>query len=302
MILVRAGEPPDPDRVVRIQFEVVPSADERLRRVLNGDVHIALDLPPGAFWRLRASRLAKPVVVPQSRVHFIEFDQTRPPFNDRRVRQALNLAVDTRAILREVAQEEAQAIPTLLSPVTFGFDRDLAGYGYDPALARRLLAEAGYPDGFAFELDVPRVKERVARLYQAMLRDVGVDVSLRVWDTWQSLREQILLGRRQAWMAEWGNSSLDPGTAIRPKLHSTGEANYGRYVDPVLDAMLDEADALLDPGERLARYRLIQAYILEEAPMLFGWVEYDVYGASVDLDWRPGPGRWLELDKVRWIR
>lgn len=302
VILERVGEPPDPDMVRRIQFEVVPSADERLRRVLNGEAHVAFELPPGAYWRLRASRLAKPVVVPQSRVHFIEFDHGRPPFNDRRVRQALNLAVDIRAMLRQIAQGESEAVPTLLSPVTLGYDPAARGHGFDPARARQLLAEAGYPNGFSFELDAPRVKERVARLYQAMLREVGVEAHVRVWDTWHSLREQILLGRRQAWLAEWGNSSLDPGTAIRPKLHSTGEANYGGYADPTLDAMLDEADALLDPFERLERYRSIQAYIGEEAPVLFGYVEYDVYGASVDLDWRPGPGRWLELDKARWMR
>ena len=115
------------------------------------------------------------------------------------------------------------------------------------------------------------------------------------------MREQILLGRRHAWLAEWGNSSLDPGTAIRPKLHSKGEANYGGYDNPVLDAMLDEADAILDPIERLEQYKLIQSYIRDDAPMLFGYVEYDVFGASVHLDWRPGPGRWLALDEARWI-
>ena len=301
VVLERVDDTSDQGMIRRIQFEVVPSADERLRRVLNGEAHIAFELPPGAFWRLRASRQAKPVVVPQSRVHFMEFAHTKPPFDDQKVRQALNMAVNTPALLRQLAQGETEAVATALSPVTLGFASDVLPYRYDPERARQLLAEAGYPQGFAFELDVTRVKERVGRMYQAMLSEVGIDVSLRVWDTWQALREQILLGRRHAWLAEWGNSSLDPGTAIRPKLHSKGEANYGGYDNPVLDAMLDEADAILDPIERLEQYKLIQSYIRDDAPMLFGYVEYDVFGASVHLDWWPGPGRWLALDEARWI-
>ena len=301
VILQRVAQPEDPRAVTRIQFEVIPSAEERLRRVLSGEVHVALNLPPGAFWRLRASSRAKPVVVPRSRVHFMEFDHGGPPFNDQRVRVALNLAVDTERLLREVAQFETEAVATMLSPVTLGYDPDVALYGYDPIRARELLAEAGYPNGFAFELDVPRSKERVGRLYREMFKEVGVDVTLRVWDTWQELREQILLGRRHAWLAEWGNSSLDPAGSIRPKLHSQGEANYGGYANPTLDALLDEADRIPDPNERLERYGLIQQFIRQEAPVVFGYVEYEVYGASRSLDWTPGPNGWLNLEDARWL-
>lgn len=292
----REGEP------THIRIEVVASAEERLNRVLAGTAHIGVDLPADAYWRLRASSRAKPVVAPQSRVHFVEFDVTRPPFDDPRVRKALNMAVDFRRIIDTVMQDQAVAVATLLSPATYGYDPAVRPIEYDPAGARALLAEAGYPRGFDFELDTPANKRRVAEEISRMLADAGVHAFVRTWRDWPTLREQILLGSRQAWLGEWGNSSMDPAGAIRPKLQSGGEANYGGYRSQDLERLLAQADAALDPGERLAAYGEIQRHMKDEAPMLFGYAVYDVYAADRNLDWTPLPEGILGLESVRWRR
>lgn len=278
-----AGEGPE-----TVTFEVIPSAQERLQRLISGDVDIAFELPPGALWQLRASRSARAVRVLQRRVHFIEFDTTRPPFNDRRVRLAMNLAVDTGGLIDRLMQDEAAAVPTLLVPATLGFDPEVPEIGYDPVRALELLAAAGYPRGFSFELDVTAGKERIARGYASMLAGVGIDVTVRVWPDWASLKEEILLGRRQAWMAEWGNTLLDPAGILIPKLHTRGEANYGGYSNETLDALLDQAEAVSDPGQRLAEYQAIQRFLWHEAPVLFGYAVYDVFGVKSGLMWSPG--------------
>lgn len=290
-----------PGEPQRIRFEIIPSAQERLNRLLNGRVHVATSLPPGALWQLRASSTAKAVVAPQSRVYFVEFDTRRPPFNDVKVRRALNYAVDFQQLIDRVMQHEAQAVATLLSPVTLGFDPDIQPYRRDLARAKELLEEAGYPKGFQFELDVTPARYRAALVLREMLAEVGIDASLRAWPSWSVLREQILSGRRQAWFGEWGNSSTDPAGALIPKVHSRGETNYGGYRDPRLDALLDRAEATVDPDLRLERYREIQNYVLETAPMLFGYVQFDVYGASIDLDWQPGPEGLLRLETARFL-
>ncbi len=282
-----------------VTFEVIPSAQERLQRLISGDVDIAFELPPGSLWQLRASRSARPVRLLQRRVHFIEFDTTRPPFNDRRVRLALNLAVDTSELIGRLMQDEAAVVPTLLVPGTLGFDPEVPEIGYDPVRARELLASAGYPRGFSFELDVTAGKERIALGYASMLAGVGIDVTVRVWPDWASLKEEILLGRRQAWMGEWGNTLLDPAGILIPKLHTLGEANYGGYSNETLDALLDQAEATLDPGERLAQYEAIQRFLRQEAPMLFGYAVYDIFGAKSGLVWNPSRTS-MNLDRVRW--
>lgn len=290
----RAGEP------THIRFEVVATAEERLRRVLAGTAHIGISLPPDAFARLRASSRARPVLVPQSRVHFVEFDVTRPPFDDPRVRRAFNMAVDMGRIVSALHGSGAIRVATLLSPVTYGFDPGVPVFGYDPRQARELLAEAGYPAGFEFELDAPATKRREAELIREMLAAVGVGAVVRIWPDWSSLRAQILLGKRQAWLGEWGNSSMDPVGAIWPKLHSRGEANYGGYRDETLDALLEEAEAALGPEERLAAYATVQRYLRQQAPMLFGYTVYDVLGASLEIDWTPSTDGLLDLGSARW--
>lgn len=286
IVLTRVRGDDAPQTIV---FEVIPSASERLRRLLSGDVDIAFELPAGALWPLRASRSARPVRVVQRRVHFVEFDTTRPPFNDRRVRLAMNLAVDTQAIIDGWMQDEAIPVATLLVPASFGFDPGVPEISYDPVRARELLTDAGYPEGFSFELDTTAQKERIARAYAAMLAAVGIEATVRVWPDWATLRREILRGGRQAWLGEWGNTSLDPAGVLIPKLHSQGEANYGGYSSPTLDALLEQAEATLDPAERLEQYRAIQRYLRQEAPMLFGYAVYEVYGARNGLEWTPGP-------------
>lgn len=301
-LLLRRVGPAQDGEPTHIRIEVVSSAEERLNRVMAGTAHIGVDLPGDAYWRLRVSSKAKPVVAPQSRVHFVEFDVTRPPFNDPRVRKALNMAVDFRRVIDAVMQDQAVAVATLFSPATYGYDPSVLPIEYDPAGARALLAEAGYPRGFDFELDTPASKRRVAEEISRMLAEVGVHAFVRTWRDWPSLREQILLGARQAWLGEWGNSSMDPAGAVRPKLQQGGEANYGGYRNTALERLLAQADARLDPAERLADYGDIQRYLKEEAPMLFGYVVYDVYAVDVNLDWTPLPEGILALETARWRR
>ncbi len=130
------------------------------------------------------------------------------------------MAVDRRRLVEVLMEREAVAVATLLSPVTYGFDPDVHPIPYDPDGAQQLLAEAGYPRGFEFELDTIPGKRRVAEAIGEMLAEVGVTAFVRVWSDWPSLREAIQRENRQAWLGEWGNSSMDPAGALWPKLHS----------------------------------------------------------------------------------
>jgi len=299
-ILLKRVVPAGEGAPARIRIDVVASAQERLRRVLSGQAHIAIGLPAGALAKLSTSNRTKPVVVAQARVHFVEFDVTRPPFDDARVRRALNLAVDMQALVDGLMDDEAVRVATLLSPVTLGFDPQVPPIGYDPLLAKELLAAAGYPAGFDFELDAPATKWREAEAIREMLARVGVNAVVRIWSDWARLKEQILLGNRQAWLGEWGNSSLDPAGSIWPKLHSKGEANYGGYRDDALDGLLEEAETRLPPDERLAAYATVQRYLRQQAPMLFGYALYEVYGVDSRLDWAPAADGALDLGAARW--
>lgn len=297
VVLRRFGEAP-PGGFDRLWFEVVPSADERLRRLIAGEVDIALGLPPDGYWRLRLNRGVVPVVTRQTRVHFMELNVKRPPFDDVRVRRAVNLAVDVREMIRTVMQDQAEPIATIFSPVTLGYEPSVVPFGHDRVRARELLAEAGYPNGFELELDVTRSRRRVAEAYKSMLADVGIRVVVREWESWSALYREIELGRRHAWLNDWDGRGFDAKDVVWDKLHSDGEKNYGGYTSEALDSLLELAERTLDPEQRLEHYRLVQRYLRQEAPFLFGYVEYTVYGASDELEWHPGPGSLLALDEI----
>ena len=139
-------------------------------------------------------------------------------------------------------------------------------------------------------------------MIRQMLAEVGVTAFVRVWSDWATLREQIRLGGRQAWVGEWGNSSMDPAGAVWPKLHSEGETNYGGYRDGTLDVLLAQAEGRLDPTERFGAYSDIQRYLRQEASMLFGYAVFDVYGVDSRLEWTPLPEGLLNLESARWLR
>lgn len=298
-VIVRRREPTPQGGFDRIWFEVIPSAEERLQRLIAGDVHIAMDLPGDAYWRLRRQRGVAPVVVPQSRVHIVELNLRQAPFDDVRVRRALNLAVDMNTLIRTLMQDQAQPVATLVSPAFLAYDPQIAPYPYDPAAARVLLTEAGYPDGFYIELDTTRTRRRIAEIYKSMLAHVGVHVHIREWPNWNSLQRAITLGQRQMWIAEKSARGLDPREILWDSLHRDGTGNRGGLRHPQIDALLEEADRTFDPLARLDVYRRLQSVLHNEAPFIFGYMEYTVYGASTDLVWTPGPNGLLRLDTVR---
>jgi oligopeptide transport system substrate-binding protein len=199
------------------------------------------------------------------------------PFNDRRVRQALNYALDKQHTARLL---NGTTVPShgILPPGMLGRDPDIAPYPHDVAKARALLAEAGYPDG----LDVDYMTiydeetEKVAGSLQSDLAEAGVRVHLVVvsWTTWviapgQPTGAPFSFG---SWTADYP----DPTNFFDPRFHSRSikparSTNDSFYANPELDALLDAARAELDPGQRDALYRRAERILYDDAPWIWDY-------------------------------
>lgn len=277
IILVRK-DPAGPEALLpeRVVFEVIPSRAQRVAAFLSGRV----DVLPGVTWdevpQLRTLAGVQLLRRPGTRSRFIELNTNVPPFNDVRVRLALNLAVDVQAVLDEVYGGFGIPLPTIVTPRTVGYAEGLTPLPYDPERARELLAAAGYPRGFDFELDVTPDRLDEARAIARYWEAVGVTVHLRVWPDWPTLRAVLLQGGRMAWTAEWNNTSLDPGSMLWAKVGTGGSANYGRYSDAVVDRLLREAEQAVTIEERIEKYRAVQVRLYEQAVMVFGYAEEEV--------------------------
>jgi peptide/nickel transport system substrate-binding protein len=125
-----------------------------------------------------------------TRSYFVGFNCSNGVFTDKKVRQAMNYAIDMQEIVATFYSGLGAVIPTILSPNAIGY-ADLDPYGYDPDKAKEMLAEAGYPNGFSVVIDTEDFIKNVAQAYAQMLREVGIDASVQVWE-WSILKPELL--------------------------------------------------------------------------------------------------------------
>lgn len=221
------------------------------------------------------------------------FNVTRPPFDDVRVRRALVAAIDKRALVDSFFGGR-QSVTDSMTPPMDGYEPQ-KGQGYDPAEAKRLLAEAGYPDGKGF----PRVEllyyantnvEQVSAFLQAQWKkNLGIDVWLRKAGRaeFEDLRDRdhdfdIARGG-------WTGDYFDPNTML--DLFVTGEAyDSGLYSNPGFDALIDRAKRA-SGAERMALLEAAEAILMQDAPILplYHYVNEDLIDTAVWGGWSPTP-------------
>lgn len=209
------------------------------------------------------------------------------PFLAREVREAVSLAIE-RGRLAEFGVPAGQLLP----PFLLGHDPALAVPVADLARARALLAQAGFPHGFAVTLHARKVVAEAAPLVKEMLARVGIDVTVSV------LSDEAFFSRAAGegftfFLSRYGCSTGDPGDILEAGLHSSdparhlGVSNLGRYASPELDAAIEESGATLVPRQRGDRLRDIMGRLARELPWVPLYFTEDVYAHRRDLSWKP---------------
>jgi peptide/nickel transport system substrate-binding protein len=218
--------------------------------------------------RLKQSPQIKILEGVENRVVFIGMDQARDellysnvkgrnPFKDRRVRQALYQSIDIEALKTRTMR--GLALPTgaiLPSPRLSNPDAEKR-LPYDPARAKQLLAEAGYPNGFEVTMHCPNNRyindEAICQALAGMFAKIGVQLKIIALPK-TTYFPQIEKLDTSMYMLGWGGAITDPQTIFTPVWHSRkapdGDYNYGNYSDPRLDALVDAAKKEMDPEKR----------------------------------------------------
>ncbi|HEY8417501.1 MAG TPA: ABC transporter substrate-binding protein, partial [Limnochordales bacterium] len=290
--LGRSG--PAPAR--RVIFRVIPENATRLAALMAGEIDIMTNVPVHAIAEIARHPNLELRPVMGTRSYFTEFNVRRPPFNDVRVRQAINYAIDVDLVVEQLLDGLGQPLTTILSPLSFGHNDELKPYPYDPEKARALLAEAGYPNGFTFELSVEDRRRDVAEAYAFMLSQIGVTANVRVWGDYSSMVEAMRRGELDAMMTDWGDSTMDPTGIFVPKLRTGDRGNFGGYSNPAVDALIEFAETTPNPEERAAAYRAAQRIVYQEAPMLFEYITQELYAQNKALSgWDPIPDSRVNL-------
>ncbi len=269
-----------------VVFVELPDASVRTQALLSRDVDITpIEIEELDRLEARGIPYKHAPAMAVSSVAFVTEGGRNSPLKDVRVRRALNYAVDKEAIARHLLRGLVRPSGQPATSVTFGFDPQLAPYPYDPARARRLLAEAGYPRGFALLVEIKiNAFSADSLIFQSVahyLRQVGVTTTLRSI-TFPEYLSKLL---RNAWSgdaygAAWNNAPWNDVT--RPMETFSCLRPNPFFCDPALAAGVRDASALLDTAARQAALQRMARAYQEAAPALFLVEQVDFYG------YRPG--------------
>lgn len=267
------GTPP----LERIEYRIVPEASTRVALLETGEADVILRVSPDEAARLADAEGITLKTTPTSRVMFMAINLTRAPFDDVRVRQAINHAVDVRGIIDALIGKDVPQLDSPLAPNVFGYVSTKT-YQHDEDLARELLAEAGYePGDITINLWSPNGRYvQDATLAQAVaqeLEDFGFQVEIRLFgDFSEYIQVAFVEDRGDMMLLGWAPSTLEAEGGLYQVLHGDRAnqfANNSGYNDPDVNRLIEEARAETTDEGRIAKYAEAQAIIMEDAPWLF---------------------------------
>jgi peptide/nickel transport system substrate-binding protein len=267
--------------IERVRFAVVPDAITQSLELEKGSADVEVNALPMDALPVLAQR-ANLVVDDTSgtQIQYLAFNTRDPILTDVRVRQAIAYSIDRNLIIRTLERGHAQIASSLLPVTHWAWTGDVARYDYDPARAEQLLDEAGYPrgaNGIRFHLTMKTSTDERVRLLAAVLQQqlaqVGIALDLRS-NEFATFYADVVRGAFQMYSLYWIGGNEQPD--IFSYVFSTARfpphgANRGRYSNPQLDALLDDASKSPDMNRRRADYVQAQQILARDLPAINLW-------------------------------
>ena len=270
-----------------IRIRIIPETSTQSAEFETGQLSV-VEIPFGETARWEAQHGDRLQRRPAIKDLYVAINTRRGPLGDLRVRQALNMAVDVETILGTVMAGRGVRAAGAIPPGIDGHDESRAPYRYDPAEARRLLAAAGYPNGFPLQLWRSQRAElaRVAQAIQQNLAEVGITVEILQRDA-TSVRAAVRNGETDLYLGDWWADYPDPENFTWPLFHSSNHGpggNYAFITDRTLDSLIVRLRTTIDEEEKRRLAREADARIFELAPWIFLWFPVDMWATQEGLD------------------
>lgn len=277
------GGPPRSDSL-RARIIAEPSTAEA--EFESGDVDV-LEVPPGEVREWQDDESRKPLLesTPALELVYIGINTTRGPLADRRVRQAINAAVDVKTIIQRLISGRGTRAAGVVPPALGGYDGRRAPYAYDPARAKLLLAQAGYPNGIDVELwtSTTPIYLRIAETVQAYLNAVGIRTKI-VQREAAAARAAARKGQADMILKDWYADYPDAENFLYPLLFSGNSGpggNLSFYSNPLFDQIIATARREQDEARRNALYRQADSLAFSDAPMVFLYFYNELYAVQL---------------------
>jgi peptide/nickel transport system substrate-binding protein len=277
-----------PVKVDRVIYRPIVEDQARLTELLTGSLDVIVGVPPDFVGQLESGGKASVLKQVGAHVWYLGINNQKKPFDDKRVRQALNYAVNKDAIVRDVLKGTGTPSRGPVLPNTWAADAALKAYPYDPERARKLLTEAGYPNGFSTTLWVPEsgsgMQSPVAMstVMQSNLKAVGVNVALQTME-WGAFLAKLRSKEQELFALSWMAGTEDPDMVLYPLLHSSqwtpNGPNRALYKNPRFDDLLQQARLTTDQARRASLYKDAQRILVDDAPWVF--VDHEIQIAAL---------------------
>ena len=257
----------------RIIFRYIQDNSARLNELMAGSIDLADGINPSDGASIESNSELQLIERPSMNIGYLGLTNTRPPFDNKLVRQAVNHAIDKQAIVDAFFEGRAQVAVNPMPPSISGYNDEITGYEYNPEKAKELLAEAGY-DGAEIELWAMPVARpympdgmKVAEVIQKNLEDVGIPSKIVTYD-WAVYLEKTKDGEADAFMLGWTGDNGDADNFIYTLLDkdNIGSNNYAYYSNDKVHELLIAAQTETDENVRIDLYKQAQEIIHDDAP------------------------------------
>jgi dipeptide transport system substrate-binding protein len=258
-------------------FAITPDASVRWAKLQKGECHVMPYPNPADLDAIRKDPNVQVLEQPGLNVGYLSYNTTKKPFDDVRVRKAINMAINKKAIIDGVYLSTGVAAKNPIPPTMWSYNDAVKDDPYDPEAARKLLAQAGFPDGFSTDLWAMPVQrpynpnaKRIAELMQADLAKINVKAEIKSFE-WGEYRKRLQAGEHQMGMLGWTGDNGDPDNFLYTLLgcasaKSASGSNISKFCYQPYEDLVLKAKSATKQAERDALYKKAQVIFKEQAP------------------------------------
>ena len=257
-------------------FSITPDASVRWAKLQKGECHVMPYPNPADLDAIRKDSNVTVMEQPGLNIGYLAYNTTKKPFDDVRVRKAINMSIDKKAIVSAVYLSTGVAAVNPIPPGQWSYNKALKDDAYNPTEAKKLLAAAGYPNGFSTDLWAMPVQrpynpnaKRIAELMQADLAKVGVTAEIKSFE-WGEYRKRMQSGEHQMGMLGWTGDNGDPDNFLNTLLGCSSAkqngSNVAKFCYQPFEDLVQKAKVVSNPAERTKLYEKAQVIFKEQAP------------------------------------
>ncbi len=257
-------------------FSITPDASVRWAKLQKGECHVMPYPNPADLDAIRKDANVTVLEQPGLNIGYLAYNTTKKPFDDVRVRKAINMAIDKKAIVSAVYLSTGVAATNPIPPTQWSYNKSIKDDAFDPAAAKKVLAAAGYPNGFTTDLWAMPVQrpynpnaKRIAELMQADLAKIGVKAEIKSFE-WGEYRKRMQAGEHQMGMLGWTGDNGDPDNFLNTLLGcdsaKTNGSNVAKFCYQPFEEIVQKAKVVSNPTERTKLYEKAQVIFKEQAP------------------------------------